>query len=73
MAYKAGAPIVPISIINSQKVMPTGWMFSMKPARGTARVVIHEPIESKGKTEEELAQAVRESMIEGLPEDQRPL
>jgi len=73
MAHKAGAPIIPISIIGSQKVMPTGWMFSMKPSRGTAKIVIHEPIESEGKTEEELAEAVRQSMIQGLSEDQRPL
>jgi 1-acyl-sn-glycerol-3-phosphate acyltransferase len=73
MAYKAGAPVVPISIIGSHQIMPTGWMFSMKPARGTARVVVHEPIESKGKTEAELAAAVRESLISGLPEDQKPL
>ena len=53
--------------------MPTGWMFSMKPSRGTAKIVIHEPIESEGKTEEELAEAVRQSMIQGLSEDQRPL
>ena len=58
MAYKAGAPVVPLSIVNSHKVMPTGWMMAMRPAHGIAEVVIHEPIESKGKTEEELAEAV---------------
>ncbi|KAG7360983.1 1-acyl-sn-glycerol-3-phosphate acyltransferase [Nitzschia inconspicua] len=73
MAYKAGAPIIPISIINSHKVMPTGWMMAMRPAHGLAEVVVHEPVESEGKTEEELAQAVRQSMINGLPEDQVPL
>ncbi len=73
MAHKAGAPIIPISIIGSQKVMPTGWMFSMRPSHGTAKIVIHEPVESEGKTEEELAEAVRQSMMQGLPEDQQPL
>ena len=34
--------------------------------------MVHEPVESKGKTEEELAKAVRESIIAGLPEEQRP-
>ena len=73
MAHKAGAPVVPISIVNSHKVMPTGWMFAMKPSYKTAKVVVHAPIESEGKTEEELAEAVRNSMIEGLPDDQKPL
>jgi 1-acyl-sn-glycerol-3-phosphate acyltransferase len=73
MAYKAGAPIIPISIVNSHKVMPTGWMMAMRPARGVAEVIVHPPIESMGKTEEELAMAVRDSMISGLPEDQVPL
>jgi 1-acyl-sn-glycerol-3-phosphate acyltransferase len=73
MAHKAGAPVIPISIVNSHKVMPTGWMMAMRPAHGLAQVIVHEPVESEGKTEEELAQAVRESMIQGLPEDQVPL
>jgi len=73
MAYKAGAPIIPISIVNSHKVMPTGWMFAMKPSHGTAKVVVHKPVESKGKTEAELAEAVRESMLSGLPDEQKPL
>jgi 1-acyl-sn-glycerol-3-phosphate acyltransferase len=73
MAHKAGAPVIPISIINSQKVMPTGWMFAMMPSYKTAKVIIHEPVESVGKTEAELAEAVRQSMISGLPDDQKPL
>lgn len=73
MAYKAGAPVIPISIVNSHKVMPTGWMMAMRPARGLAEVIVHEPIESEGKTEEELATAVRVSMLSGLPADQVPL
>ena len=72
MVFKAGAPVIPLSIVNSQKVMPTGWMFAMKPSYGTAKIVVHEPIESEGKTEEELAEAVRESMISGLPDYQKP-
>ena len=73
MAYKANAPVIPISIVNSDKVMPTGWCMAMRPAAGLASVVVHEPVESEGKTEEELAAAVRESMISGLPDDQKPL
>lgn len=73
MAHKAGAPVFPISIINSDKVMPTGWMMAMRPAYGLAEVVVHPPISSDDKTEDELVEAVRQSMIEGLDDDQKPL
>jgi 1-acyl-sn-glycerol-3-phosphate acyltransferase len=73
MAHKAGAPVIPISIVGAEKVMPIHWMFPYRPARGIAKVVIHEPIESVGKTEEELADEVRNAIISGLPEDQHPL
>lgn len=73
MAHKAGAPVIPVSIVGAEAVMPVHWMFPYRPARGVASVVIHEPVESVGKTEGELAEAVRASMISGLPPDQRPL
>ena len=74
MAHKAGAPVIPISICGAANVMPSYWMFPYRPAGGGAcTVIVHEPVESKGKTEEELAIAVRESIISGLPEEQRPL
>ena len=73
MAFKAGAPVIPLSIVASGKAMPPNWMFPFRPCHGTCKVVIHEPIESEGKTEDELADAVRKAIISGLPEDQRPL
>lgn len=73
MAHKAGAPVIVFSIVDSHKAMPHGWMFAMKPARGVSKVVFHEPIESEGKTEKELAEAVRQAMIDGLPDYQKPL
>ena len=54
-------------------VMPSYWMFPYRPAWNVCKVVVHEPVESKGRTEEELAEAVREAIISGLPEEQRPL
>jgi 1-acyl-sn-glycerol-3-phosphate acyltransferase len=73
MAFKVGAPVIPVSIVASGKVMSSNWMFPNRPAYGVAKVVVHEPIESKDKTEEELAEAVRQAIITGLPENQRPL
>lgn len=73
MAHKAGAPVIPLSIVNSHKVMPIGWMFAMIPSHGTAKVIVQEPVESVGRTEAELTEAVRASLLSGLPDDQRPL
>lgn len=73
MAHKAGAPVIPLSIVNSDKIMPIQWMMAMRPAHPLAEVIVHEPISSDDKTEDELVDAVRKVMIEGLPENQRPL
>jgi len=73
MAHKAGAPVIPLSIVNSHKVMPIQWMMAMRPAYPLAEVIVHEPIRSDDKTEDELVDAVRKVMIDGLPEGQRPL
>jgi 1-acyl-sn-glycerol-3-phosphate acyltransferase len=73
MAHKAGAPVIPVSIVGAEKVMPVHWMFPYRPAQGVAKVVVHEPVESVGKSEDELAAEVRKAIISGLPLEQRPL
>lgn len=73
MAHKANAPVFPISICGAASVMPSYWMFPCRPSLGACKVVVHEPVESEGITEAELAEKVRESIVEGLPEEQRPL
>ena len=56
MASKVGSPIIPLSIVASGESMPSDWIFPRRRARGLCKVVVHEPIESNDKTEEELAQ-----------------
>jgi len=73
MAHKAGAPVIALSIANASKVMPPHWMFPFRSSHGIASVTVHEPIESVGKTEDELAEEVRKAVLSGLPEEQRPL
>jgi 1-acyl-sn-glycerol-3-phosphate acyltransferase len=72
MAYKAQAPIIPVSINGAAKVMSADWVMPHCRSAGLVEVVIHEPIESIGKTEDELVEAVRSSMISGLDPEQRP-
>ena len=52
--------------------MPPNWMFPRRHSHGLCKVIIHDPIETEGKDEDDIAQAVREAIISGLPEDQRP-
>lgn len=72
MAHKAGAAVIPLSIVGAQHVQPPNWMFPRMPSHKNSKVVVHRPVESKGLSEEELAEKVREAMIEGLPDDQKP-
>ena len=52
--------------------MPPGWVFPLRASCAVGKVVVHMPIEPEGKTEEELADAVRKAIISGLPKEQRP-
>ncbi|GMH84413.1 hypothetical protein TrVE_jg5152 [Triparma verrucosa] len=73
MASKAGAEIVPLSIVGSERVMPVGWVMPKVSSRSLkAKIVVHPPISSVGKTEEELTKEVRAAIVSGLPEAQRP-
>jgi len=73
MAHKAGAPIIPITIVGAHKCHPPHWIFPFKPTGKVAKVIVGEPIESTDISESELSAKVRQSMIDNLPEDQRPL
>jgi 1-acyl-sn-glycerol-3-phosphate acyltransferase len=73
MAIKAGSPIVPLSIVGSGKAHPSNYIFPRSPSKGICKVIIHKPIETVGRTEEELSQLVRSAVMSGLPEDQLPL
>lgn len=73
MAQKVGAPVIPLSIVGSFDAHPHNWMFPRKASVAFCKVVIHEPIESSGLTEQELSDAVKAAIISGLPEEQHPL
>lgn len=73
MAMHAGAPIVPISISGSYRVMRKG-EFAIHP--GVVRVTFHEPVLTEGRDVDDRAQVmgeVRQAIISGLPEEERPL
>lgn len=63
LAMESGAPIVPITIRGTEKLMRKG---SLKVYPGTVRVIFHPPLEPKDyATREELMAAVREAIQSG--------
>ncbi len=73
MAMKAGAPIAPISISGSARVMPKG-KFEIRP--GVVRVTVHDPVPTEGcmpDDRETIMEQVRQAILSGLAEDELPL
>ena len=66
LAMNAKAPVVPVSIHGTEKMLGKG---SLRIRPGTAHVTFHEPIDPASfASREELMRAVRESIASGLPE-----
>ena len=66
LAMAAGAPVIPVSIYSTEKLLGKG---SLKMRRGDAHVIFHDPIDPKSlASREELMKAVRVSIASGLPE-----
>lgn len=64
LAMESGAPVVPVTIIGTDKLMRKG---SLKVYPGTVRVIFHAPIEPRNyATREELMAAVRDAIQSGL-------
>ena len=73
LAIEAGAPVVPVSVIGTQRILPRG-AFLIRP--GIARVVFHPAIDVSQYSPEsrkELAQRVRSAIGSVLPPDQQPV
>jgi 1-acyl-sn-glycerol-3-phosphate acyltransferase len=73
MAIKAGAPIVPISVSGSNKLMPKG-KFVMRPGR--VRITLHEPVATEGSSVEDrqlIIDRVRQAILAGLEKDEEPV
>jgi 1-acyl-sn-glycerol-3-phosphate acyltransferase len=72
MAIKAGAPIVPISISGSSKIMRKGEAL-IRP--GTIRITLHDAVPTEGFTVEDRGKAiqmVREAIRTGLSPEEQP-
>ncbi|HTX41600.1 MAG TPA: lysophospholipid acyltransferase family protein [Acidobacteriaceae bacterium] len=66
LAEKTGAPVVPVSIYGTESMMKKG---SLRIYPATAHVIFHAPLLPRNyATREDLLDAVRASIVSGLPE-----
>lgn len=74
MAQTAGVPVVPISIHYADKVQPVDYAFPAKSSRShpMTKVIIGKPIETVGKSEDDLLEEVWCAIADELPESQKP-
>lgn len=69
LAMDSGAPVVPVSIWGTERMMTKG---SLRITPGMAHIVFHEPFDPRQwATREELMSAVRSSIASGLPAEMR--
>mmetsp|Transcript_7620 Transcript_7620/g.8697 ORF Transcript_7620/g.8697 Transcript_7620/m.8697 type:complete len:119 (+) Transcript_7620:619-975(+) len=73
MATKAKVPIVPISLSHTHAVMPANSLFPVQSGDGKLHVHIHKPIDTNGKTDEELINLVKQALLSQMPREQYPL
>ena len=73
MAVKSKVPIVPISLSNTNAVMPGNSLFPVQPGAGKLHIHVHECIDTDGLSEAEIADKVREALLSKMPECQHPI
>lgn len=74
MAQGVGAPVVPLSIHYADKVQPLDYAFPAKASRMRPKAVIKigKPIDTDGKSDDELLEEVWHAIADDLPESQKP-
>lgn len=71
MALEAGAPIVPISVSGSSKIMAKR-KFVIRP--GLVRITVHDPILVEGMEDRDVVmERVRQAILSGLTKEEWPL
>lgn len=66
LAKETGAPVIPVSLYGTEKMMAKG---SMRITPGTAHIIFHPPIYPRDYADrKELMEAVRAAIASGLPE-----
>eukprot|EP00968_Pinguiococcus_pyrenoidosus_P006742 scaffold447_cov307-Pinguiococcus_pyrenoidosus.AAC.22 len=72
MAKRAGVRILPISICGLHRFMPTSAIMPLVTPRGIV-VRIHPPIDTAGRSADEVLEETYAAIASGLPADQLPI
>merc|ERR1711957_314963 len=72
IARKTEVPIIPLSISHSYAVWPAYALLPSQRGAKKLHVHVHDPIETEGKTEEELEELVLQAFLDNLPNVQLP-
>ncbi|KAG2482764.1 hypothetical protein HYH03_018304 [Edaphochlamys debaryana] len=67
VAAKAGVDVVPVTLIGTGALMPSGKETSLRP--GSVRIVVHKPIPSAGRDADALCDEARNAIASVLPPD----
>ncbi|GLI70468.1 hypothetical protein VaNZ11_015378 [Volvox africanus] len=65
VAAKAGVDIVPITLVGTGSLMPSGKESQLRP--GEVRIVVHKPITSAGRSADQLCDEARAAVASALP------
>lgn len=68
LAAATGVPLIPITFVGTNKLLPKG---SYVPDVANVEMIVHQPIDSRGKTDEELLAAARKTIRDALPVEQQ--
>uniref|UniRef100_A0A0G4G8W7 Phospholipid/glycerol acyltransferase domain-containing protein n=1 Tax=Chromera velia CCMP2878 TaxID=1169474 RepID=A0A0G4G8W7_9ALVE len=71
MAEKAGVRVLPVSLCGLHSSFPPDALLPVAVPRD-ARLVIHPPIETRGRSVDDVVNEAWEAVVEGLPEAQKP-
>lgn len=66
-AIAAGVPVVPVTITGTREMMPSHAFVPLRYPTEPIRLQIHKPIDSKGRSDEELSREAFKAIESGLP------
>lgn len=59
LAIEKQVPIVPVTFLNNWKMLENGGFFKSNGRPGISRIVVHEPVETKGLTEKDMGELLQ--------------
>jgi len=71
MAMQSNVRIVPVSLVGMHRTFPSWAVMPICPGEQFMKVVIHKPIQTEGRSEEDISKETYEAINAGLPVEQK--